>query len=317
MKINIMIIILLFPFILCFHCEKDNSPISENTYGVILNDSIIQISSLNYLESIDLHYNFPDLLNPYFVLNKNDTINVSHFLKISSLNRNRIKQFTSNPEDYDHLQLTSKLNHYIQVKNYIVCLVDFIYGQDIIIWQKEREYYKMIYIYPAQIGKCLYCIPDFEEIESDSFSIGIIAEDEGSLYGGYSYFIIHSDTLFRYKELVVRGHTPWMGGGNPVKGATCTGYFTINFDLNGNVLYDPIFYTCYDENGKTIVKNAASDSLSLYKLYWHGVGDLMFRVPAENQLFKIGEIIFHHGSSYIAIEFDDEWYWTLKDEINL
>ena len=308
MKENGMNKIIIIPFLLFLYIPSVSQPV---------NTPVVKVTSLFELLGTRIHYNFPDILHPKLTLNSPDTVDISSLVKISLSNSYFIKEIQSEPARFERSRKSVRIQDYIQLKDYVICLTQEVRGKDLLIWKKMNKIYRLLAIYPSEIGGCLYCSPDFHSVECDTFSIGTINHEEGGVYGGYHYYVIEADTLRLVKELVANGSCPFGDDGNPKSGATCVSYLNILYDAKGKTTELPIYYECLDKYGNDIYARAVNDSIPLFKMYWQGHGPLLRYVKTNRKKFKVGTSSYVEGKSYIAIEQDGIWYWTLRDEIEI
>jgi hypothetical protein len=272
----------------------------------------IDISSTKELNDIKVLYDFPNLLYPN-IYYRNDTLDISQYVKITPRNRYILGKTENHPENYIHSKKVVNINNHISFNGYIICLSDEVYGKDVLIWKKKDQGYSLIAIYPSEVGICLYCNPDFYTSNVDTFSIGSINHEEGDVYGGYNYYTIENDTLHLAKEVVAHGTCPFQEGGNPVDSATCISYITVTYDNNGIETSSIKSYKCQDGKGEDIYAHAAGDSISLYKDgYW---GREYINVRPDSTRFRIGLSVFLGGVSYIDVEYRGRWYLTPRSQI--
>ncbi len=76
-------------------------------------------------------------------------------------------------------------------------------------------------------------------------------------------------------------------------------------------------YECTDKNGNPIFGKIISETIDLYQLYWNGIGNIVETKKMKNNNVIVGEIMYYQGKSYIAVELNNKWYWTLKDKIEI
>jgi hypothetical protein len=278
----------------------------------------VHVTSFDNLLGTKILYDFPDLMHPKICLMSGDTIDISDYVAISARNKIVLDDIQKFSDQYGHFRKSVGIQSHLQLGDYIVCLSEEVRGKDLLLWKKKDTQYSLLAIYPNEVGVCLYCNPDFYTVNSDTFSIGTVQQEEGSVYGNYDYYVIVHDTLRLVKSMVGNGSCPFTEDeSNPTKGATCIGYLNILYDANGKEIHLPIFYECRDKNGNEIYAHAVGDSLSLFKMYWQGIGPLINHVKTGDQKLKVGTSVFHEGWSYIAIEHDGNWFWTLWKEIEI
>ena len=282
--------------------------------------STVQVKNIDKLLKSKTLYNFPDIINPRIIMETGDTIDISDLVIISNRNKELIYESINHPDRFKHFVEVIGIQNYIVINDYVVCLSEQIVGKDILLWKKQESKYHLIAIYPSEIGVCLYCDPDFQTIQADTFSIGTIQKETGNVYGGYGYYIIEEDTLRLVRRVVASGRSSFIEAGrpgNPINGATCVGYLNIVYSENGEETHLPIYYECYDENGNEIYARAVDDYISLFKMHWKGVGRFLKKVKSENYEYKVGLRVLSRGQPYIAIEHRGDWYWTLYEEIEI
>ena len=93
-----------------------------------------------------------------------------------------------------------------------------------------------------------------------------------------------------------------------------TTYF---FNYGQNEKTNPIIYECADENENPIQGRIISDTIDLYQMYWGGIGEIVKTKNMKNNNVLVGEIIYSRGKSYIAVEVDNKWLWTLQEKIEI
>ena len=117
--------------------------------------------------------------------------------------------------------------------------------------------------------------------------------------------------------MFAEGSCPFQGGGNPIDSATCIGCVNFTYGANGLESSSTIRYDCKDINGDDIYAHAVVDTIDIYKMHWHGIGSLLKRVAPGDKRFKVGNRVHDSGLFYIVIEYEGQWYWTLRDEIEI
>ncbi|MBU0711007.1 hypothetical protein KKA87_03660 [bacterium] len=315
----LMYICLLFIAYSCKNIFNTSPPIKDS---ITLTTSEIEVNTIEDILSIKLLYILPDLKNPTLIYNysdsSKDSIDASGFVRINCINSGAIEGIYLDYFKDDEYPRLVKIVRTEQIENYLVCLTEMVHhGKDIIIWEHKNDKYNLLSIYPSAIGVCLYCHPDFAYSNKDTFVIGTENEEEGAIYGSYRYFTLMDDSLYLFQEQIISGHAPTGPNSNPVEGATCKGFLDVYYDKNCNTTYDPVYYECVDQNGDVIYGEILGDSLGLYELFWHGVGDFLYKISPNNKRIKIGESIYYHAHSYIAVEYDSTWHWALREELNL
>ena len=287
--------------------------------GIEYNDSCITISSINELKRLKLSYIIQDQ-QPKLEFYSSDTIyekfDLTKYVKYTWFNKKRdLENVDSNASTY----INSSLNNFKIVNDYLIILSEDVRDKDILVWKKEStDNYKLISVYPNSIGVCLYCNPDFTYTNNDTIVIGGERIEEGSINGDYNYFTLTKDTLSLFKLESIQGHAPWDEDSNPIKGAICKRILITHFYNYGqNKKGNPVIYECTDKNGNPIYGKIISETFDLYQLYWNGIGNIVETKKMKNNNVMVGETMYYHGKSFIAVELNNKWFWTLKDKIEI
>lgn len=287
--------------------------------GIGYNDSYITINSITELQRIKLSYIVQDQ-QPILEYYCSDTIcekfDLTKYVKYTYFNRKRdLENVDSKASTY----INSSLNNFKIVNDYLIVLSEDVRNKDILIWKKDNaDKYKLISVYPNTIGVCLYCNPNFTYSNNDTIVIGGERIEEGSINGDYNYFTLTKDTLSLFRQEIVHGHAPWDEDSNPIKGAVCKRILTTHFYNYGqNEKANPIIYECADKNGNPIHGKITSETIDLYQMYWAGIGEIVETKKMKNNNVMVGEVIYYHGKSYIAVEVDNKWFWTLQEKIEI
>ncbi len=274
----------------------------------------LRVNSKDNVLGIFIDYNFPNLFSPLLILPSGDSIDGSQFVRFDAMNRHILEDAQRSPgayRPYDgdnrHLRKHVGIELHRSYRNYLICLTASNRGRDILFWKMTDGAFNLISIHPCET------YGDFIDPVTDTFAIGGISEDEGSLGGGQRYFAIISDTLRLIKDLNVQGNKPVHGESNPVDNATTIRYLLRFFDNSGKMVRDTVWFDCRDADGNIIYAHAAGDSISLYKDgNW---GREYVNVRPDNRRFRIGLSAFLGGVSYIEVEYRGRWYLTPRSQI--
>lgn len=291
----------------------------DNVVGIGYKDSCITISSINELKRLKLSYIIQDQqpkLEYYYSDSICEKFDLTKYVKYTWFNN---KRDLENVDSKASIYINSSLNNFKIVNDYLIILTEDIRNKDILVWKQESTgNYKLISVYPNSIGVCLYCNPNFTFSNNDTIVIGGERIEEGSINGDYNYFTLTKDTLSLFKQEIIQGHTPWDEDSNPIKGAICKRILTTHFYNYGqNKKANPVIYECTDKNGNPIYGKIISETIDLYQLYWNGIGNIVETKKIINNNVMVGETMYFHGKSYIAVELNNKWFWTLKDKIEI
>jgi hypothetical protein len=291
----------------------------ENENGIGYNDSYITINSISELKRIKLSYIIQDQ-KPILEYYCSDTIcekfDLTKYVKYTYFNK---KRDLGNVDSKASTYINSSLKNFKIVNDYLLVLSEDVRNKDILIWKNDNaDKYKLISVYPNAIGACLYCNNDFVYSNNDTIIIGGESIEEGSVGGSYNYFTLSKDTLSLFKQEIIQGYAPWDEDSNPIIGAVCKRILTTHFYNYGqNEKTNPIIYECADKNGNPIHGKIISDAIDLYQMYWGGIGEIVETKKMKNNNVMVGEIMYSRGKSFIAVEVENKWFWTLKEKIEI
>jgi len=324
-KLNIIsaryALLIIFISISNFLCGGNNllSTVSNGEEIFFYSDTSVSINSIDALKHLTYSHSSPEKKHPQLEYTQGDTLitlSIADYVKYTYFNGDKALGSSWLNDDFGNKK--SSLDHYKIVGNYLIILSDNFNGMDLLLWKKgSQNQFHLLCVFPNTIGQCLYCYPEFLSSDSDTIIIGDERNEEGSIDGGYKHFIIRSDSLLLVKEIAIQGHGPWDGHSNPTKGAICKSVLYIYYDDVGNQKKDPIIYECYDKNLDILYGKVISDTLELYQMYWQGMGDILKTVHIKEQSIKVGEIMWMRHNSYIAIEYEYDWYWVRSNKIKI
>ena len=259
-------------------------------------------------------YENSDLSRPLLILPSGDSVDASPYVRTDDINGQFIAEHHKSQEPFggnttvtaNRSRLVSQ-ESYRLYKDYLICLTADDVQRDLLVWKQIDSTFVLVSISPFEV------FGDFQGSKLDTFAIGRLREDEGSVNGGYRYFTMREDTLLLVKEEVIQGNVPFDGSSNPVHGATTMHFYVRFFNSLGRATRDTLWYDCRNPQGDIIYAHAAGNTIDLYKDgYW---GREYTRVEPDRARFRIGLSAFLGGVSYVYVEYYGRWYLTPRLQI--
>lgn len=325
-------LLLIFAFSLCYSlfvltCDRNLADTIATKSNSIFSSDSIYVCTKEEISALKINYTIPDFHNPILLYqDQNDctkTLNLANFVKINRLNRKAIEDTRKDVSIKLNLQRTANVESVIQIENYLIAMTGMVYhDQDLMLWRIRENRFELLHIYPSAVGICLYCSPKFHYSNKDTLVIGTDRREEGDIYGFYDYLSIKNDSIHVFRKQNVSGSYPNEinnGDSNPIHGATCKCVLDIFYDEQGVETHTVIDYDCRNIDGNTIYGTAQDGKLSLYEMSKYGyVRDFLKDVSVEKlAMFRVGELANSGGTIYLAIEFQSNWYWTLREQVTL
>lgn len=286
----------------------------------------VTLSSLQELSRTELHYSSTTidacqllLYDTTGVMIKEDWA-VSALLTFTSINndlagkRRRNKLRASGLYDKGAFQV-------VELDDYLVVLMryksdgEFIptgLADDLALWEKVIEGYRLIKIYPEYVGDCLYCKVTLLEHHGKTIAFEVGGVDGMDIWGQRMYFDTSEDGLRLYRDEHLSGYnntdilavTMKLIYPNNIKNYMMT--TGTDYDLNGNISERDVTVETLDIMGNPLMITFAQDSLVLTHIPFEYDVPLIKgpTIPVKGKSLFVGS----PRGNYVPVKWNGFWY---------